>query len=501
MSDMLQALQVLFTPEALFLAVLGYLVGCLGGALIGIGGALTTALVIPFTIGMSPEHAMIILIGVYTGVSYAGSVPAILINTPGSPSSAASAFDGYPMAMSGQASKAIAISATASAMGAFFGGIALIAALPVLGKIALQFGSPEFLMFGVFGLASIVAASEAGMIKGFSAGILGALLASVGASLLDARPRFTFGIPDLYDGFDLVAVMIGVFAFAEMVRISGRSGSLTDRLSIRGNWLDGVKATLRRWASVVRGTGLGIVVGLIPGEGATVATFMSYITERQVSREPESFGKGSEAGVAGPEAANNSVIAGALVPTLSFGIPGSVATALLLSGLQLQGVRPGPELLNENATLVYTIAGSILIGAVLTLLLGITLSKPLAQLTAIPIPALVPFVTVMSVVGVYAAEFNYFHVVVALGAGALGYALVRFDYPIVAFLLGFIVGPLAEENFMRSWQITGGEIHLILLRPICAVLAVLTILIMCRPLLSRLVRFVRSGGANPQDNE
>lgn len=482
MNDVLSAAAVLLSPEALLLAVVGYLVGCLGGAMIGIGGALTTALVIPFTLTMSPEHAMILLIGIYTGVSYAGSIPAILINTPGSPSSAASAFDGYPMALKGEATKAIAISATASALGALIGGLLLASALPVLGRIALAFGSPEFLMFGVFGLASIVAASDSGLVKGFTAGILGALLATVGASLLDARPRFTFGIPELYDGIDLVAAMIGMFAFAEMVRISGGTDAAVSRLSVTGRWAAGIIATLREWRAVLRGSGMGMVVGLIPGEGATVATFMSYMTEKQLSKTPEQFGKGHPAGIAGPEAANNAVIAGALVPTLSFGIPGSVATALLLTALSLQGVRPGPDLLNNNTDLVYTIVGSILIGAVLTLVVGVVASRPLAMLTTIPAAVLVPAVTVMSVIGIYAAQFTYDHVFVALGAGLLGYAFVRFRYPIAAFLLGFIVGPLAEENFMRSWQITGGNIHEILLRPICAVLALMSVAFIVMPL-------------------
>ncbi len=494
MSDILEAAQTLLGPQALMLAVVGYLVGCLGGAMIGIGGALTTALVIPFTLSMSPEHAMILLVGVYTGVSYAGSIPAILINTPGAPSSAASALDGYPMALKGEATTAIAISATASAMGALFGGLLLAAALPVLGRIALLFGSPEFLMFGVFGLASIVAASEAGLVKGFIAGLLGALLATVGASLLDARPRFTFGLPQLYDGIDLVAAMIGLFAFAEMVRISAGTHAPVDRLSITGRWGKGMVLTLRNWRAVLRGTGLGVIVGLIPGEGATVATFMSYVTEKQLSRESHLFGKGHPAGIAGPEAANNAVIAGALVPTLSFGIPGSVSTALLLTALSLQGVRPGPELLNGNPVLIYTIVGSILIGAVLTLAVGIVTSRPLALLTTIPVPILVPAVTAMSVVGIYASQFTYDHVYIALAAGALGYAFVQFEYPIAAFLLGFIVGPLAEENFMRSWQITGGHVWEILARPICAALALISLGILALPLLRRRGRKVGRSG-------
>jgi len=482
MTEFWNAMSVLLSPDGIVFAVIGFLIGCIGGALVGIGGALTTALVIPFTLSMTPEHAMIILVAVYSGVSYAGSIPSILINVPGGPSSAASTLDGYPMARKGEAATAISISATASAMGAILGGIAFIVAVPFLAYVANLFGSQEFLMFGVFGLASIIAASGTGILKGFMAGILGALLACVGASLLDANPRFTFGIGGLYDGIDLAAAMIGVFAFAEMVRLSQNPSSIAGMLIGRGSIWRGIVMTLKEWKGILRGAGIGIWVGLIPGEGGTVATFMSYVTEKQMSKEPEKFGQGHPGGIAGPEAANNSVIAGALVPTLTFGIPGSVSTALLLTALTLHGLRPGPSILTQDVVVLYTIIGSILVGGVLTMAVGLALSRPLSLLTIIPVPVLVPLVCVLSVIGIYASAFNYSHIFVALGAGVLGYAFVRFDYPIVAFLLGFIVGPLAEENFMRSYQLTGGRPYLIFERPLSALLLILSILILLRPL-------------------
>jgi putative tricarboxylic transport membrane protein len=482
MDQFWMAVSTLLGPEGLVLAVIGFLIGCFGGAMIGIGGALTTALVIPFTLSMSPENAMIILIGIYSGTSYAGSIPSILINTPGGPSAAAVALDGYAMARKGEASTAIAISATASAVGALVGGFALIAALPFLNYIAKAFGSQEFLMFGVFGLASIVAASDAGLIKGFIAGILGALLATVGASLLDANPRFTFGIAELTDGIDLVAAMIGLFAFSEMVRMSKHTSSIAGRLIGQGNWLRGVLEACKEWKAVLRGSGIGIVVGLVPGEGGTVATFMSYITEKQWAKNPELFGHGHPAGIAGPEAANNSVIGGALVPTLALGIPGSVATALLLTALMLQGIRPGPTLFTSDAHILYAIIGSILLGGVLTMIVGLAAARPLALLTVIPMPILIPVVCVLSVIGIYASNFNYGHIYVALAAGIVGYAFDRLKYPIVAFLLGFIVGPLAEENFMRTYQLTQGRMWEIFERPLCAAMLIVTLLVLTRPL-------------------
>jgi putative tricarboxylic transport membrane protein len=482
MNAAFEAAAILLSPMGLMFGVIGFLIGCIGGAMVGIGGALTTALVIPFTLAMSPAHAMIILVGVYSGVSYAGSIPSILINTPGAPSSAVVAIEGYAMARRGEASTAISISATASAIGALIGGLSLIAALPLLGTIARAFGSQEFLMFGIFGLASIVAASDAGLIKGFIAGILGALLATIGASLLDANPRFIFGMSSLIDGIDLVATMIGLFAFAEMVRMSRQKDSIATALMGEGSWLRGIVLALKEWKAILRGSGLGLITGIIPGEGGTVATFMSYVSEKQLSKTPELFGKGHPAGIAGPEAANNSVIGGALVPTLSFGIPGSVSTALLLTALMLHGIRPGPNLFSSDVVILYTIIGSILMGGVLTMVVGLAAARPLALLTIIPIPVLVPVVCVLSVIGIYAASFNYSHIYMALAAGVLGYGFTRFRYPIVAFLLGFIVGPLAEENFMRTWQLTQGRLWEVLTRPICVVLFVLTLAVLLRPL-------------------
>ncbi|WP_199925354.1 tripartite tricarboxylate transporter permease [Neorhizobium sp. SOG26] len=496
MSSIWESLYIVFSLNGLILATVGFLIGCIGGAMVGIGGALTTALVIPFTLSMTPASAMIVLIGIYSGVSYAGSIPSILINTPGAPSSAAVALDGYAMAKRGEATTAIAISATASAIGALVGGLCLIVALPFLQYLALAFGSPEFLMFGLFGLASIVAASDAGYLKGFTAGILGALLATIGASLLDANPRFTFGIAELIDGVDLVAVMIGLFAFSEMVRLSRNPNSIAKSIAGLGSMWRGIIWALKEWKAILRGCGMGIVVGFVPGEGGTVATFMSYITEKQLSKEPERFGKGHPAGIAGPEAANNSVIGGALVPTLSFGIPGSVSTALLLTALMLHGIRPGPTLFTNDVVILYTIIGSILLGAVLTMVVGLTMSRPLALLTVIPIPVLVPVVCVISVIGIYAASFNYSHIYVALAAGVLGYAFTRLRYPVVAFLLGFIVGPLAEENFMRTWQLTQGNMWEILARPICAILFLLTAIVLLRPLWKLLIgRLARQASA------
>lgn len=488
MNPVWEAITVLFSFNGLFFATIGFIIGCIGGAMVGIGGALTTALVIPFTLSMTPANAMIILIGVYSGVSYAGSIPSILINTPGAPSSAVVTLDGYAMAKCGEGATAIAISATASAIGALFGGVCLIIALPFLQYLAKVFGSPEFLLFGMFGLASIVAASDAGYLKGFTAGILGALLATVGASLLDANPRFTFGISELIDGIDLVSTMIGLFAFSEMVRLSRNPHAITDTLAGLGGMWRGIRLALAEWKAIVRGSGLGILVGFVPGEGGTVATFMSYITEKQLAKDPERFGKGHPAGIAGPEAANNSVIGGSLVPTLSFGIPGSVSTALLLTALMLHGIRPGPNLFTQDVVILYTIIGSILFGGVLTMIVGLSLSRPLALLTIIPIPVLVPLVCVISVVGIYAASFNYSHIYMALAAGVLGYAFIRLRYPIVAFLLGFIVGPLAEENFMRTWQLTQGHLWEVLFRPICAVLFIMTLLVLLRPLWKFLIQ-------------
>lgn len=489
MAEVLEAFGILFQPHNILIAVVGFLVGTFGGMVPGVGGALTLALLVPFTLGMGPESAVILLAGAYTGTMYGGGIPAILLNTPGNSSSAAVTFDGYEMAKQGKAVTAISASAAASSIGSFLGGLFLIAISPVLVSFVLLFGSPEFFMLALVGLATVVIASSGSVVKGLIAGAFGALLTTVGSNVIGAEIRYGFGFTELYEGVNLVAAFIGVFALAEMLRLAGQSGSIAGAAEITGSRVEGVVQTLRHWFTSLKSTAIGIFIGAIPGEGGTVANFLAYVEAKRSSNDPDSFGKGNIAGVIAPESSNNATISGALVPTLAFGIPGSTTTAILLGGLLLQGLRPGPEMFEENIVVTYTLFGSVMVGAAITLVIGVGFASWFGRVPTIPNGILIPCVITVSLVGAYAAKLNYFHVWQVIFFGFVGYLLIRFGFPIIAFILGIILGPLAEENFYRTYQITGGDVTTAFFtRPLSLAMVVLVVFLLLWPLLSPLVK-------------
>lgn len=482
MDAALEAISILLQPQNLLLAVVGFLVGTFGGIVPGIGGALTLSLLVPFTLALGPESAVILLAGAYTGTMYGGGIPAILLNTPGNSSSAAVTLDGYQMARQGRAVTAISASAVASSIGSFLGGIFLIAISSVLISFVLLFGSPEFFMLAVVGLATIVIASRGSMVKGLIAGAFGALLTTIGSTVISAETRYTFGLPELYGGVNLIAAFIGVFAVAEMMRLSGQHGSIAEKMEIKGSRLEGITITLKNWVTVLKSTVIGVFIGTVPGEGGTVANFLAYVEAKRSSDDPSSFGGGNPAGVIAPEASNNATISGALVPTLSFGIPGSSTSAVLLGGLLLLGLKPGPGLFDENIVVTYTLLGSILVGAVITFVLGVGLASWFGRVPSIPNNVLIPIVVAVSLVGAYTAEFNFFYVWQVLFFGFIGYVLIRHGFPIIAFILGIILGPLAEDNLYRSFQISGGDIFTFFLsRPLSMTMLALTVFLLSWP--------------------
>lgn len=486
MPEVLSALGFLFQWETLLFALAGFLVGCIGGAMPGIGGPLTLTLMMPFILPLSTEAGMIVLIGGYTGLAYAGSVPAILMNTPGSPGSAAAAFDGYPMAQRGEGVTAISISATASGFGSVVGGIFLILLSPVLVQFVLLFGSVEYFMLAMLGLSTIVMASGKSILKGLIGAVLGCLVASIGTSTIRAMPRFTFGIPELYDGIDLVAAFIGVFAVGEMMRLAGLRGtSIAEALSATGSRITGMKLAAKEWRIALKTAIMGILIGAVPGQGATVTNFLAYAEARRSSKTPEMFGKGAPAGIVAVDSSNNSVISGSLVPTLAFGIPGSGTTAILLVALLLSGIRPGPNMFDEDIVLTYTMIGAVILGGLMSFTVGVVLAKQFSIVTLVPNHILIPVVISVSLLGSYVIGFNHVVVAQALMFGVIGYFLIRFNYPIIAFILGLILGPLAELNLARADQVSGGNIPMVFVqRPVSLVLVLMTVFVLVWPPLS-----------------
>ena len=490
MEDVLSALVFLFQWQILIWAVIGFLVGCIGGAMPGIGGPLTLTLMMPFVLPLSTEAGMIILIGGYTGLAYAGSVPAILMNTPGSPGSAAAAFDGYPMAKRGEGVTAISISATASGFGSVVGGLFLIALSPVLVRFVLLFGSVEYFMLAVLGLSTIVMASGKSVIKGLIAAVLGCLVASIGTSTIRALPRFTQGVPELYDGVDLVAAFIGVFAVGEMMRLAGlRGSSIAEALSATGSRMKGMRLAAKEWRIALKTAIMGILIGTIPGQGATVTNFLAYAEARRSSKNPEEYGKGAPGGIVAVDSSNNATISGSLVPTIAFGIPGSGTTAILLVALLLSGIRPGPNMFDEDIVLTYTMIGAVIIGGLMSFTVGVLLAKQFSIVTLVPNHILIPAVMSVSLIGAYVIGFNHILVWQALAFGLLGYFLIRFNFPIIAFILGLILGPLAELNLARAVQVSGGNVPMVFVqRPVSLVLVILTVFVLVWPPLAPRVK-------------
>lgn len=478
------ALIEVFSPTILWWILVGFILGGIGGAIPGIGGELGIVLLIPFTLSMDPAAALVLLVASYSGSQYASTIPGVLMNCPGSPSSAAATLDGYPMARAGKAVTAISISGAASAFGALFGGVAVLLMFPILSQLVLFLGTPEFLMMSILGLATIAVASDRGVAKGLLVAAFGALLSTVGATPLIVDRRYAFGIPELYSGLSVIPMFIGMFAIAEMMRLARSQFILNPEDAVdggQGSRAEGLRMTVKEWPTLIKASIIGLVVGIMPGQGGVVANFMAYIEAKQSSSEPERFGHGHPAGIVASDAANNAVVAGSLVPTLSFGIPGGSAAAVLLGAMMLHGLRPGPAMFAENVRVTYVLILSIAVSSIFILGIGSGLANILGRVPNIPVGILIPLVITVSLIGTYSIQNNYFHVWQALLFGYLGYYMEKFELPLVPFILGFILGPIAELNLYRTLLIGNGSLSIVLLRPGSSVLAVMTVLVLVWP--------------------
>ncbi|BBY85410.1 tripartite tricarboxylate transporter permease [Mycolicibacterium tokaiense] len=459
-------LSLLMQPAPLMWLVVGVSVGFIVGVLPGLSTSNTAALLLPFAITLPLENSLVLIVSIYAGAQFGGAVPAILFNVPGEAGSAVTALDGYPLAKKGQAGLAIGIARMASVLGGVLSGFIVLFLLQPLGALSLKFGARE--MFAIIVLGLVVASSLMGgsARKGLMVGLLGLLIAVVGVSPATAETRFTFGELQLYDGVPFLAALIGVFAITEMLMLVGSklmAQRQTEQTVTAGGLrketkdaIDGVKATLKQPGAVARSSGVGIVLGIIPGLGAAVANFISYSFEKRRSKTPEEFGKGSHKGIIASEACDNAVASASLIPTFTLGIPGSATMAVVLAAFYLQGIQPGPRVLQENSGEVYAVALALIVASVLILPLGVLLAGPLALVTRVPLAFLVPTVLFMSMVGVYAIRNSIFDVGLALFFGVLGLMLRLNGYPVIPLILGIILGPLAEEYLLRSLQLADG---------------------------------------------
>ena len=455
----------------------GVIWGIFGGALPGISPSIAMALLLPFTYGMEPITAIVLLASVYVGAEYGGSIPAILIRTPGTNSAAATTLDGYELAKQGRAGEALGISLMCGLVGGLFGLFVLVLATEPLAAVALAFTPPAYCALGILGLSVIASLAGGSLLRGLVAAFLGLMVATIGTDPVSGVPRFTFGSPELLGGIRPILVMVGLFAVAEMFeQISAPAWDRADARDTRLK-LPSLATWKRLWKSQVIGCSIGTFEGVTPGAGGTIAAFMAYNEARRWSDHPEEFGKGSIEGVAAPECANNVVTATALVPLLSLGIPGSNSAAVLLGGFMIHGLMPGPLLFQKAPDVVYGLYGGLLAANVFMVLVGLVILTPCIWLVNRPKPYLMGYILALVCTGVYAIDQSLFDLGLVLGFGVVGYLLRRFGVPILPLVLGVVLGFLVESNYRRSLVLSGGDHAVFLQDPVAVGLLAAAILL------------------------
>jgi putative tricarboxylic transport membrane protein len=488
---LLEGLQILISWPGPLLVLIGVIIGAIGGILPGLGGASTTALLIPVTYGMEPAHAIIFLISVNVSSGLGGQLTSILVNVPGDAPNAATMLDGYPMTRQGRAAEAIGAATWGSIFGAVIGTILLIICIPITRQIILSFSYPEFLMVTLTGLIMIAVLTTGKAWKGLVSAGIGLMLAFIGLDPATGNPRFTFGQLYLWDGIELVPVLIGLFAGAEMISLFARKAGKTTILDTKGEGqhstlTDGFKATIREWKNVVMSSFIGFWVGIVPGIGGTVASFMAYGRAARMSKHPERFGKGEVGGVIAAETANDADKSGSLLPTIAFGIPGGVGMAVVLTVLILHGYQTGPKLLSGDSTILYVLVVAIFIPRLVAAAGVLLLGRHAIAITKIPGQVLAPIVAVVALVSVYSLRNEILDVVMTVIFGYVGYGMVRFGYSRVALVIALVLGPLVEASYHQ----TVGTMGLVgvVTRPIAFGLLVVAIATLVLPPVLRLRR-------------
>lgn len=478
----------------LMFAFVGVLIGTAVGVLPGIGPMSGVALLIPITStmtgGLAPEEAatsaIILLAGVYYGAMYGGSTTSILLNTPGESSSVVTVLDGYQMARKGRAGAALSISAIGSFVAGIFSLIGLVLLAEPLSNVALKFGPSEYFSLMVLGLAAVSGLAGKSMTKALIMTVLGLLLATIGMDNVSGVARFTYSYPVLYSGLEFLTIAVGLFALGEVFRtIIERNYSVGD-ISRIGRILPTRQDMKDSTLPIARGSVLGFFIGVLPGAGATLASFFSYIMEKKISKHPEKFGTGTIEGVAAPEAANNAASGGAMIPLLTLGIPGSGTTAILMGALIMYNVQPGPLLFQDHPEIAWGLIASMFIGNLMLLILNMPMVKIFAKIIETPPKYLLPIIIAISVFGVYAVQYNTFDLMLLIICGLAGYFLAKNDYPLAPLVLGLVLGPMIENNMRRALTASDGDFLVFLTKPLSAVFLVIALLWILIPILLKL---------------
>lgn len=476
---------VALQPANLLWAIVGVTLGTAVGVLPGLGPALTIALLLPITFHVPATAAFILFAGIYYGAMYGGSTTSILLNTPGESATIITALEGHRMARKGRAAAALATAAIGSFIAGTIGTLGITFLAPPLVEFALQFGPADYFALMVLAFIAVSAVLGSSVLRGLTSLAFGILLGLIGIDLQTGQPRFTFGLPELLDGINVIVVAVGLFAVGETLYLAARPQVNATLTPLKGKAWMTREDWRRSWKPWLRGSAIGFPFGALPAGGAEVPTFVSYFVEKKLSKHPEEFGHGAIEGVAGPEAANNASAAGVLVPMLALGLPTSATAAIILSAFQSYGINPGPLLLQNQPELVWGLIASLYVGNVMLLVLNLPLAGLWAKILAIPSPWLYGGILVFATIGTYGISQSAVDLVLLYLIGGVGYLMRRFDFPVAPTVIGMILGPFAEQEFRRALTISGGDFSVFVTRPLSATLLVLAVLLLVLPLLLR----------------
>lgn len=462
---LLQALQALFTPVSLLAVFIGTTSGVIVGGMPGLTATMAVALLIPVTFALEPLTGLLLMGGVYCGAMYGGSIPAILLRTPGTPAAVATSLEGYTMTQQGHGGLALKVSVIASFTGGIFSAFILLLVAPLLATFALTFGPPEYFLLAILGLAGIVsmADDENRLVKALISGLIGLILAVVGTDPMSGMLRYTMGLHDLFDGVAFMPALIGMFSISQMLDLTGVKKIVSETSHIKELKREPLPKGIHR--PITLGSVVGTIVGILPGEGATIAAFLSYNFARRRSKKKHLFGKGNPEGIAAAEAGNNGCVGGSLVPTLTLGIPGNSVAAALLGGLLIHGLIPGPELFTKYGVMTYAFIMSLFVANVVFLALGLFMAPYFAKISLTPTGLLIPVVCLFSVLGSYAMNNSVLDIFIALLCGFAAIILQKCGFSLGALILGLILGPIAETGFAQALIMSRGSYAIFFERP------------------------------------
>jgi len=483
MNDFLTAIPLVFNVSTMLISLLGVILGIIVGALPGLSSTMGVALFIPMTYIMTPSTGLVFLAAIYMASTYGGSISAILLNTPGTPSAVITAIDGYELTKKGQSGEALSMATIASFVGGIISIFALMLISPPLSKMVIKFGAAEMFLLSVLGLTIIVSLSNGSLVKGLIVGLLGVLISIVGIDTITGQYRYTFDMLPLFSGISVIATVIGVYSTSQVFKLGAQKRTTIqyDYDSSKKLKIVSLKVVIRNAFNLLRSGIIGTFVGILPGAGVSIASALAYNTSKSTSKHPENYGKGDIDGLAASESANNAVVGGSLVPLLTLGIPGNAVSGVFLGGLIIHGLQPGPQLFLKNGEIVYSLFIGLFVTTFFMLILGLYGAKIFAKISIMPTNILAPIIMALCVVGAFSISNNMFNVYVMFAFGLFGLLLSELKFFQAPFVLGLILGPIAEQEFRRALLISKGNYNIFVSNWIDVVLVILIVLSLIYP--------------------